>query len=523
MTDPQQDPIPSNTSNTSNTSNMWPELWVYDDKMSHCKRCGKISNKRSYRGLRVCECWCTSLFDSKPPSQKTEYIDLFHPCAEENFYRLFLGESTLPILENHMVSHTKLTPNRRSVLVNWVHAVHSKLLLCDGVFEMAIGIIDRYLQWVKEILPSDLNLMGLSALILASKYENPRTYNQWFLKHTDEGFTDEMISDMELKILLAFKGDISRPVPSQFLQRLCNATEDFGMKCQQLAHYYVQLALMDTELASVKPSQIAAAALFIALNLSDGTPDGGLDESLWTRQLADCSRYTSLQLRATVLRMAQLPLKAEQEELLSIRKKFKYISVSWVKEILPSDLNLMGLSALILASKYENPRTYNQWFLKHTDEGFTDEMISDMELKILLAFKGDISRPVPSQFLQRLCNATEDFGMKCQQLAHYYVQLALMDTELASVKPSQIAAAALFIALNLSDGTPDGGLDESLWTRQLADCSRYTSLQLRATVLRMAQLPLKAEQEELLSIRKKFKYISVSVGPRLESILNIRD
>ncbi|SPP88486.1 blast:G2/mitotic-specific cyclin-B [Drosophila guanche] len=231
-----------------------------------------------------------------------------------------------------------LTPNMRSVLVNWVHAVHSKLRLCDGVFEMAIATIDRYLQqWVKDISPSDLNLMGFSALVLASKYENPKmTHIQWFLKHTDAGFTDEMISEMVLQILLAINCDLSRPVPSQFLKRLCNATADFGIKCQKLAHYYVQLALMDAELASVKPSQIAAAALYIALNLSDGTPDGGLDESLWTRQLADCSRYTSLQLRATVLRMAQLPLKAEQEELLSIRNKFsrrKYYSVSVAPEL----------------------------------------------------------------------------------------------------------------------------------------------------------------------------------------------
>ncbi|XP_034654587.1 putative cyclin-A3-1 [Drosophila subobscura] len=321
MTDPQQDPRPSNT--------LLHAVCGYDDEISHCTRCRKDSRKRRYRGLSVCECWSTSLIKD---------IDPFYFYAKDIFNHLFLVESTLPVLKSRMAGHKELTPNMRRVLVNWLHAVHNKLSLRDEVFEMAIGIIDRYLQQVvKEILPSDLNLMGLTALILASKYEHPRpTFISWFLMHTDGGFTAEMICDMELQILQTINGDLSRPLPSQFLHCFCMATEDFAVECQHLAHYYVELALMDTELASVKPSEMAAAALFLALNLSDGTPDGGLDESLWTRPLADCSRCTALRLRPTVLRMAQLPLKAEQAELLSIRQKFssrKYNSVSLAPEL----------------------------------------------------------------------------------------------------------------------------------------------------------------------------------------------
>ncbi|BFG00798.1 putative cyclin-A3-1 [Drosophila madeirensis] len=352
MTDPHQDPRPSNT--------LLPAVCGYDDKISHCKRCRKISRKRRYRGLSVCECWSTSLFESKPPFGKIKDIDPFYFYAKDIFNHLFLVESTLLVLKNHMARHKELTPNMRSVLVNWLHAVHSKLCLRDEVFEMAIGIIDRYLQQVvKEILPSDLNLMGLTALILASKYEHPRpTFITWFLIHTNGGFTTEMICDMELNILQTINGDLSRPLPSQFLHCFCMATEDFAVECQHLAHYYVELALMDTELASVKPSEMAAAALFIALNLSDGTPDGGLDESLWTRSLADCSRCTSLRLRPTVLRMARLPLKAEQAELLSIRQKFssrKYNSVSLAPEFkgprLDSILNIREYEPPVVPKK----------------------------------------------------------------------------------------------------------------------------------------------------------------------------
>lgn len=58
----------------------------------------------------------------------------------------------------------------RAILVDWLIEVHSKFKLQRETLFIAITIIDRFLEKIK-VSKSKLQLVGVSALLIACKYE----------------------------------------------------------------------------------------------------------------------------------------------------------------------------------------------------------------------------------------------------------------------------------------------------------------------------------------------------------------
>ena len=58
----------------------------------------------------------------------------------------------------------------RSILVDWLVEVHLKFKLLPETLYLTVGIIDRYLA-KREVTRPKLQLVGVTALLLASKYE----------------------------------------------------------------------------------------------------------------------------------------------------------------------------------------------------------------------------------------------------------------------------------------------------------------------------------------------------------------
>jgi hypothetical protein len=78
-------------------------------------------------------------------------------------------EDLFPIRGNFLENQMDVTPKMRSVLLDWISEVHHQFGLEVETFHMAVSIVDRYLQANQSTPRRFLQLVGVTALFMASK------------------------------------------------------------------------------------------------------------------------------------------------------------------------------------------------------------------------------------------------------------------------------------------------------------------------------------------------------------------
>lgn len=79
---------------------------------------------------------------------------------------------------------------------------------------------------VQPVSRKKLQLVGITALLLASKYEEMFSPNiEDFVYITDNAYTSAQILEMEMLILKELKFELGRPLPLHFLRRASKAGE----------------------------------------------------------------------------------------------------------------------------------------------------------------------------------------------------------------------------------------------------------------------------------------------------------
>ena len=70
----------------------------------------------------------------------------------------------------YMQTQAEINEKMRSILVDWLVDVHVKFDLSPETLYLTINIVDRFLS-LKPVPRRELQLVGVSALLIASKYE----------------------------------------------------------------------------------------------------------------------------------------------------------------------------------------------------------------------------------------------------------------------------------------------------------------------------------------------------------------
>lgn len=181
-------------------------------------------------------------------------------------------ESTpeLRALPNYMEFQPDIDSNKRAILINWLIEVADEYDLESETLFISINIIDRFLSQMS--LPtSNLQLLGVAAMFIASKYEEiypPYLYQ--FVEVTDDTYSGRQIRKMEQEILKALNFRISIPTIIYFLKRIF-AYNKFSEKCYHLAEYLCYLSLLaDEPFLEYHPSEIALASVILAAHQLDG-------------------------------------------------------------------------------------------------------------------------------------------------------------------------------------------------------------------------------------------------------------
>ncbi|KAJ7948995.1 Cyclin [Quillaja saponaria] len=211
----------------------------------------------------------------------SEYVD-------EIYQYYWVTEAHNPALGNYMSMQTEITSHMRGILVNWLIEVHYKFDLMPETLYLTVTLLDQYLSQVT-INKNEIQLVGLTVLLLASKYEDfwhPRIKD--LISISAESYTRDQMLGMEKLILKKLKFRLNSPTPYVFMMRFLKAAQS-DTKLEHLAFYLIELCLVEYEALAFKPSLLCASALYVARCTLQMTP--------WTSMLRKHARYEATDIR----------------------------------------------------------------------------------------------------------------------------------------------------------------------------------------------------------------------------------
>jgi hypothetical protein len=154
------------------------------------------------------------------------------------------------------------------IVVDWLVEVHQKFRLEPATLHLCVSILDRYLS-VEEVERSKLQLVGVTSLLLACKYEEiypPLVKDCVYI--TDKAYTHQDILDMESHILYKLNFQLSAPTSYPFMQRFL-VLLDASPTMETASNYYMDRVLQEHDFLKYRPSMVAAAAVCLAVNNPD--------------------------------------------------------------------------------------------------------------------------------------------------------------------------------------------------------------------------------------------------------------
>lgn len=101
--------------------------------------------------------------DANDPLCATDYV-------QDMYTHFRLKETSTSVRPLYMESQPHINERMRSILVDWLVEVHLKFKLVPETLYLTVNIIDRYLER-KEVTRPKLQLVGVTSLLIASKYE----------------------------------------------------------------------------------------------------------------------------------------------------------------------------------------------------------------------------------------------------------------------------------------------------------------------------------------------------------------
>jgi len=214
-----------------------------------------------------------------------------------------------------MKNQTDINEKMRAILIDWLVEVHLKFKLMPETMYLTVNIIDRYLE-KKQVIRQKLQLVGVTAMLLASKYEEiyaPEVRD--FVYITDKAYTKEQILAMEASMLNTLEFRITVPTSYVFLNRflkVANAHTD--VKLGYFATYLAERMLQEHRMLGYTPSRVAAAAVNIALRTLKGP-------ATWDRKLEHHSGFTQEALRACIKDVEEL-MNVQPNSLKAVQKKY---------------------------------------------------------------------------------------------------------------------------------------------------------------------------------------------------------
>lgn len=209
----------------------------------------------------------------------------------------------------------------RKIVVDWLIQTHYKQKLMSETLYLCVNILDRFLSKIEfEVTTMDkLKLMGLSSLLLASKYEQRSAVGVYDIEYmADYIYTPEEICKMEKLILKELGWILTVPTPYIFLIRNIRACllSDEDKIMEDMVFFFSELSLTNySVVCDYKPSLIAACSVYCARFVVERYP-------FWSNDLKMCTGYSEEKLLSCASVMMESCIQICGDGYMEVFKKF---------------------------------------------------------------------------------------------------------------------------------------------------------------------------------------------------------
>lgn len=259
--------------------------------------------------------------------------------AAEGTRRLLMQERRCLPLSCYMSLQPDLTEQMRSMLVDWLVEVHGEYNLRRETLYLAVSLLDRYLRLSRGVARERLQLVGITALLVASKYEEVSPLEvKSAVDVTDCAYTAKEVLLTECGMLRTLDFEVACPTIAHFLPQLQAVSRiqrqlDFGLYsffgsttsgkvgelCDEMAWYLAELSLLDVKMVRFLPSHVAAAAILVSNRLFGRVP-------AWPQHLQDFTGLTEQALAGCALDLDRLQRAAPACNLQQVARKFPAVA-----------------------------------------------------------------------------------------------------------------------------------------------------------------------------------------------------
>ncbi len=243
----------------------------------------------------------------KNPQEVDEYFDdILNYFKQE--------ESKFLPKANYMEYQSDINEKMREILFDWLIEVHKKFKLSDNTLYITGNLIDRFTEKKPELKRTKYQLLGVSAMFIASKYNeiySPESKDYSYI--TDDAFTKKEVVEMEMEILKELNYTITFPTQYNFLEifrKLLNMDD----KSFHLSLYFIDICFINYKMIKYKPSFLAAASCLLSfklLNIYDN----------W-EEFENIIGYTVNELYDCMVEIVELIEKQKNTKLKGVHKKF---------------------------------------------------------------------------------------------------------------------------------------------------------------------------------------------------------
>lgn len=243
--------------------------------------------------------------DVDDPQAVAEYIHDIMDHMKET-------ESLRAASSTYMSKQTDINSKMREILIDWLVEVHLKFKLRSETLYLTVNVIDRFLAR-RAVSRTKLQLVGCTAMFIASKYEEiyaPEVKD--FVYISDKAYTRDQILNMESIMLNTLGFHLTIPTCLRFGERFVKVA---GASTQAilLTKFMMELTMQDYKLLKYLPSEIASAAVYLAMKTTTGVA--------WNSTLEHHTGYSEAALKDVLTDLYALVIK-DPPKYKAVRKKY---------------------------------------------------------------------------------------------------------------------------------------------------------------------------------------------------------
>ncbi|KAI3952967.1 hypothetical protein MKX01_028659 [Papaver californicum] len=182
----------------------------------------------------------------------------------EDIYKFYKLTESSSHVDGYMDLQYEITERMRMIVVDWLIGVHTDFQLTPDVLYLAVRIFDRYLAMNLVVRKEEMQLVGITSMFIASKYEEVSAPKiDRFADITDSAYSTDQILAMEKSIMVKFRWTLPFPTIYHFLVRFLKASEA-DEEMENMVFFLAELGLMQYPMIKYCPSMLAASAVYAA-------------------------------------------------------------------------------------------------------------------------------------------------------------------------------------------------------------------------------------------------------------------